>query len=97
MNPKDAKIWKRVVGKVRGGFGETDFDKKIIKIDKKKHKSGKWGGIPKQDSTLINTIVHEELHVKHPKKTEVQIRKLARSKVSKMGDKIKRKLYNKFK
>ena len=28
-----------MVGKVRGGFGETDFKNKVVKIDNKKHKS----------------------------------------------------------
>lgn len=98
MQKKDAKIWSRVVGKVKGGMGETDFNKKIIKVDKAKHKKKlKYADIPKQDNTLINTITHENLHVQHPKKTEKQIRKLARKKVKKMSKKLKSKYYNQFK
>ena len=95
MQKKDEKIWKRVVDNVKGGYGETDFGKKIIKIDKKKHKSKKYA-IPKEDDSLLNTIVHEEAHVQFPKKTEVQIRKLARLKVKKMSKKIKSKMYSKY-
>ena len=98
MQKRDEKIWKHVVGNVKGGFGETDFNKKIIKIDKKKHKMKKYANdYSKSENTLINTITHEESHVKYPKKTEVQIRKLAKNKVKKMGPKLKTKLYNKYK
>ena len=94
MQKRDEKIWKHVVGNVKGGFGETDFNKKIIKIDKKKHKMKKYANdYSKSENTLINTITHEE----SPKKTEVQIRKLAKNKVKKMGPKLKTKLYNKYK
>ena len=96
MQKKDEKIWKHIVGKVKGGFGETNFQTKTIKIDKKKHKSKKYK-IAKKDDSLINTETHELLHVQHPKKTEVEIRKLARLKVKKMSRKIKSKIYNKFK
>ena len=97
MQERDRKIWKFVVGKVRGGFGETDFKNKVVKIDKKKHKSKKYVSVPKQDNTIINTIVHELGHVEKPKATEKTIRKLARRKVGKMSKKIKSKYYNKFK
>jgi hypothetical protein len=98
MNKRDTQIWRRVVGSVKGGMGETDFNKKIIKIDKAKHKKKvQYVDIPKQDNTLINTITHEELHVLHPKKTEKQIRKLARLKVKKASRKLKAKLYNRYK
>lgn len=97
MLTKDATIWKRVVGKVRGGFGETDFDKKTIRIDKSKHKNKALYDVPKKDSSLINTIVHEEMHRQNPKMTEKQVRKRTRLKVKKMSKKLKVKMYSKYK
>jgi hypothetical protein len=98
MNKKDKHIWRFVISKVKGGFGETDFDKKIVKIDKAKHKDKKYKhSVPKQDNTLLNTIVHESLHTKKPKATEVQVRKQARLKINKMSRNAKAKTYNKIK
>lgn len=96
MQAKDMKIWKRVVGSVKGGVGETDFKNHIIKIDKKKHKKS-FTNIPKQDNTIINSILHEESHVEHSRMTEKAIRKMARQKVNKMGRKLKAKYYNRYK
>ena len=94
MNKKDEKIWRFVTAKVKGGFGETDFDKKVVKIDKAKHKDKKYKhSVPKQDSTLLNTIVHEHLHTQKPKATEEQVRKQARLRVKTMSRKLKTKTY----
>ena len=95
MEKKDQRIWKRVFGKVKGGLGETDFETKTIKVDKPKHKK-RWVGIPKQDNTILNTAVHENLHAAHPKMTEKRVRKVARQKVNKMSRKQKLKVYNQF-
>ena len=99
MNKKDAKIWKHVVGSVKGAYGETDFNKKIIKIDKSKHnkKFFKSTQTPKKDSSLLNTITHEQMHVDHPNMTEKAVRKQTRAKIKKMGRKLKAKLYNQYK
>ena len=97
MQKKDAKIWKFVAAKVKGGFGETDFDKKVVKIDKAKHKDKKKYAISKEDSTLQNTILHETLHTQHPNMTEEQVRKQTRNKLKKASRKFKNKLLNKIK
>jgi hypothetical protein len=93
------KKWKWVTdNKMKGAYGETDFDKKTVKVNKKIHKNKKVKmGIPKKDGTLLNTIVHEGLHVKHPKMTEKVVRKEARKVVNKMGTKAKKKAYGKLK
>lgn len=98
MQAKDAKIWRHVVGKIKGAMGETDFKKKIIKVDKSKHKKKlKYSDIPEKDNTLINTITHEKMHQQKPNMTEKQVRKATRKKVKKMGRKLKAKHYNLFK
>ena len=91
--------WKRKVdNKLKGAFGETDFDKKVIRINKKRHISSKaWSSTPKRDRTLINTIAHEEGHRLHPRMLEKNIRKLARKQVISMTSRQKQKLYNRYK
>lgn len=90
--------WKRLVdNKMRGAFGETDLDRRVIKVNKAAHKKqkGKWG-IPKKDSSLINTIVHEEMHARHPKMTEKGVRKKTRTVVDKMSKRTKGRMYARF-
>lgn len=96
MQKKDVKIWKYVTGKIKGAFGETNFNKKVIKVDKAKHKKIDRYDVPKKDATLLNTITHEDMHRQHPNMTEKQVRKKTRSKVKKMSRKVKNKLYKKF-
>lgn len=86
---------------MRGAFGETDLDKKVIRVNKKLHKTAKKHkksvyNIPKKDISLINTMVHEKLHAKHPKMTERAIRKKTRTVLAKMGTKAKKKVYRQF-
>lgn len=89
---------------MKGAFGETDYEKKTIKINKKlsrqaaKTKKGAWKkyGMSKKDTSVINSIVHEKLHKNHPKMLEGTVRKKAHKLVSKMGRKAKAKLYSKF-
>ncbi len=101
MARKKKKGWKYVAKKLKGSYGETDFDKKTITVDKNKHKkakkqSYKKRGFSKKDATLINTIVHEKMHSQHPKMHEKTVRRKTRKVVKKMGKKSKKKLYAKF-
>jgi len=90
--------WKRKVdNKLRGAFGETDFDKKVIRINKKRHISSKaWSSTPKRDRTLKNTILHEEIHAKHPRMLEKTVRKLARREAASISKKKMNKLYSRY-
>ena len=62
--PKEYKGYKVKVDNKMQSFGETDDEKKLVKINKKK--SLKAGG----KRELADTIVHEKYHVSHPKATE---------------------------
>lgn len=102
MNTKDNNIWKHVTGKKKGSYGETDFNKKVITINKNYHKSkGNHGsGVKKNkdgSASILDTIVHEELHKRNPNMLERTVRKLTPKKVKKMSKKIKNKLYSKYK
>lgn len=83
-------------------YGETDFGKKVITINKKRHKSkGNHSDKTKKNkdgsASIVDTIVHEELHAKHPKMLEKTVRKITPKKVKKMSRKLKAKLYAKYK
>jgi hypothetical protein len=82
------KKYKRVVGKVKGAYGITDFDKKKITINKSL--------IKKHGESIISTILHEETHAKHPKMHEKTVRKLEKKLVKKTSPSIKKKLYSKY-
>jgi len=78
--------------------GRTDFEKKLIEINKKASKKFIKDGITsKQDSTIINTIVHEDLHRKHPKMLEKTVRKKAKQIVKRLSTKKKQRLRARFK
>lgn len=83
-------LWERVVDNKMKDFGETDFDKKKIRINKKKAKKAGPGEV-------IDTIVHEELHRKHPKMKEKNVRKKTKSLTGRMSKKVKSKYYSKYK
>ena len=70
-------------------YGETDLDKKKIRINKKKSKNGGPG-------QLLNTIVHEETHARHPKMHERTVRKKTKSLTGRMSKTTKQKYYSKY-
>ena len=94
------KVEREVNNKLKGAYGATTFiDNKAVKIEinKKKHKRIKSDKtIPKKSRTLLDTIVHEEMHAKHPKMHEKTVRKLTPRKIMKMTKKQKSKLYSKY-
>jgi len=59
--------YQRLVDRAMHDYGETDFDKKRIRVNPRK-------------GDLINTIIHEELHVKYPDKSEKWIREKSKKK-----------------
>lgn len=94
------KRFKFKVNNKMRDFGVTDFEKKTVTINKKLHAKAKANpkkyGLAKKDTTLLNTIVHEKLHTKHPKMTEKAVRKLTRSKIEKMSPFHKKREYRPF-
>ncbi len=82
--------WKRKVDNKMKSYGDIDFDKKIIRVNKKKSKaSGRKGEV-------LDTIVHEEMHKKYPEKGEKKIRKLTKRMISEMDENEKKNFYSKF-
>ena len=79
---KKSKKWKRVTDNKMRWYGDTDENKKIIRINKSKKKNTKPGDI-------IDTIVHEEMHKIHPKMSEKLVRKKTKISVTKLNKKKK--------
>ena len=82
--------FKRKVDNKMNGFGDIDLEKKVIRVNKKRNK--KHGGV----GELIDTIVHEENHRKHPKMKEKEIRNKTKKDLKKMSLKQKAKFRNRF-
>lgn len=89
----------KVDNKMRGAFGETNFQKKVIRINKKAHKHvspSLRSGFAKKELTLINTLVHERMHSQHPRMHEKTVRRKTRDLVKRMSTAQKQKLYKKL-
>lgn len=94
--PKD---WTFTTGKVRGGYGETDFANKVVKIDKAKHKRTNIKRLtPNQDGSenKLTTMAHELMHKAHPDWTEKQVESKARKMRKTLSRKQKQRIYSKF-
>lgn len=91
---------KRVVdNKLKDAYGETDVDTKVVKINKKAHKRMDLKRVnpnPNGTESLIDTIVHEEMHVHHPRMHEKTVRKKAKKVVARLSQKQKSKIRSKY-
>jgi len=76
--PKKYKGYKVKVDNKMKNFGETDDEKKVVRINKKK--SLKKGGVIE----LKDTIFHERYHVDHPGALERTTRKKTKQYVNKI-------------
>ncbi len=95
------KRWQfKTDNKLRGAFGETDYDKKIVRINKRRHaKNQPVRHLTKNkdgSENMLVTALHEINHVKHPKMGERGVEKLARAMKSRMSKKQKNRIYSKF-
>lgn len=101
MKIKKPKKWKRKVDNRMHSYGEVDYNKKLIRVNKKKARKNPLLKRPINKHAhrypdVLDTIVHEEMHVSHPKRTEKQVRRMTKNKIKRMSPKQKKKHYNKF-
>ncbi len=82
--------FKKVVDNHTRDFGDTDFDKHLVRINKKMNRAKGSQG------ELINSIAHEFNHIKHGKMSEKKIQKLTLKTVAHMSKKAKSKDYKYF-
>jgi hypothetical protein len=64
-------------------FGEIDYEKRIIRINPTK-------------GDLVNTILHEEMHRKHPDMPHRTLKKKVKVKIARMDVKAQMKVLKKF-
>ena len=88
------KKWKRKTDNKMKDYGEIDYHRGSIRINKKKSKSY---GKKHKVAGILDTIVHEEMHRKHPKMTERVVRKKTKKVIKKMSRRVKNKNYSKYK
>lgn len=74
----------KIDNKMRGCIGETDYEKKIVRINKKRAKKRK---------ELGKTIYHETDHINHEQKHEKTVYK-DEKRFPKISGKQKQRLYN---
>lgn len=76
-------------------FGETDDEKRTVKINVKASKAygAKHNDKHTKGGSLANTIVHEILHTKDPRATEKETWDRADRITPKLHQKVKNKLY----
>jgi len=84
------KMYKRKTDNRMHSFGDTDIDKKVIRINKKKAKKQGTKG------EILDSIVHEAYHAKHPKAHEKTTRKKTKKIIERLNKKQKRSYYRLF-
>jgi hypothetical protein len=90
LTTKDLKKYKKRVDNKMYSYGDTDLEKKVIRINKKKNKKKGSRG------ELLDSITHEITHVKHPHMLEKNVRKYTKKQVKRLGKKRKQKFYKLF-
>lgn len=90
---KKKHSYKRVVDNKMRDYGDIDFDKSVIRVNKKKSKQ--WTKKHKK-AGILDTIAHEEMHRKHPQMSEKVVKKKAEKQVGSMGKREKAKNYSKY-
>lgn len=71
-------------------YGDTDIEKKAIRINKKKSEASERKG------EVLDTIVHETMHAKHPQMHERTVRKKTKVLVKKLNKRQKQGYYKLF-
>lgn len=92
--------WKRVVdNRLKDAYGETDFSKKLIKLNVMRHSKRvkRYNKAPNGNESVIDTIIHEELHRMKPTWKEGKIVENAKKIVELMSPKVKKRYYDLYK
>lgn len=72
-------------------YGDTDLNKNKIRINKKKSKAtGKETKRPE----VLDTIVHEAMHAKHPKMHEYTVRRKTKAVLTRLNHRQKASYYS---
>ena len=72
LKKKAIKNYKTMVDRKLPHYGESDLEKKVLKVNPKK-------------GEVVNTLIHEKLHMAHPKMGEKKVRKMSEKMERKMS------------
>jgi hypothetical protein len=81
----DTQKWRWVIDNRMRAYGEVDPNKCIVRINVEKHR--------RERASLIDTLVHEELHILFPRFGEAMICAMTERCVRSMSKKEKNRLY----
>jgi hypothetical protein len=82
---RDTKGWKWVVDDRMRDYGETDYERRIVRINCELHR--------KHRVSLLDTLLHEELHVQYPFLSERMVCELTSANLSSLTARDKARLY----
>jgi SOS response regulatory protein OraA/RecX len=88
INTKSGKFTVKVDNKMRW-MGDTDFDKKLIRINKSKHKGKNVPKTRTKKQELMDTMIHEKMHADHPRMKEKTVYKKTRKKMKTLKGNVK--------
>ena len=81
----DARKWCWVIDNRMPMYGEVDPNRYVVRINVEKHR--------RERASLIDTLVHEELHILFPRFGEAMICAMTERRVRSMSKKDKDRLY----
>jgi hypothetical protein len=81
----DARKWCWVIDNRMRIYGEVDPNRYVVRINVEKHR--------RERASLIDTLVHEELHILFPRLGEAMICAMTERRVRSMSKKEKDRLY----
>ena len=83
-----------------GSYAETDFDKKLVRINKKKHTNKRllarersYHKNPDGSESMLDSLVHEMVHIADPKAGEKKTVRRAARIARKMSTREKKRVY----
>ena len=83
--PADMRKWRWVIDNRMCMYGEMDPNKYVVRINIEKHR--------RERASLIDTLVHEELHILFPRLGEAMICALTERRLQSMSKLEKGRLY----
>jgi hypothetical protein len=81
----DARKWRWMIDNRMPMYGEVDPNRYVVRINVEKHR--------REGASLIDTLVHEELHILFPRFGEAAICAMTERRVRSMSKKDKNRLY----
>ena len=85
LSSRDTKGWRWVVDDRMRDYGETDYERRIVRINRALHR--------KHRASLLDTLLHEELHVQYPFLSERMVCELTSASLPSLTARDKARLY----